>query len=255
MAERARGWEHPPETPLLLRGREVRSLPLIQRSLRWQHPIKVPAHYGKRRDIFPITPEPLATRLAQASTSPAQFAERLADFEQSGGKFLYAVRVLNDLASPNGALRPDCLDDLPRGMEGFHLDAFRHRFPAGEDIEPMRALLGVLCAQREPQVQRLLARIEDFLRITNRLFAFDHLSLVRTVSAGHRTAPEGWRLASGSRDATIKLWDPTSRKPGSSQLLFVAGAAITALAFLPGVWILVAGDASGRLHWLRLPGP
>jgi WD40 repeat protein len=147
--------------------------------------------------------EPLATRLAQAGTSPEQLAERLANFEQSGGKFLYPVRVLNDLASTNGSLRPDRLDDLPRGMEGFYLDAFRHRFPAGEDFEPMRALLGVLCAQREPlgrrelaailsvgepwavsepHVQRLLAKIEDFLRITNRLYAFDHLSLVQWLS-------------------------------------------------------------------------
>jgi WD40 repeat protein len=147
--------------------------------------------------------EPLATQLAQAGTSPEQLAERLADFEQSGGKFLYAVRVLNDLASTNGSLRPDRLDDLPRGMEGFYLDAFRHRFPAGEDFEPMRALLGVLCSQREPlgrrelaailsvgepravsepQVQRLLAKIEDFLRITNKLIAFDHLSLVQWLS-------------------------------------------------------------------------
>ncbi len=147
--------------------------------------------------------EPLATRLAQAGTSPEQLAERLADFEQSGGKFLYAVRVLNDLASTNGSLRPDRLDDLPRGMEGFYLDAFRHRFPAGEDFEPMRGLLGVLCSQREPlgrrelaailsvgepravsepQVQRLLAKIEDFLRITNKLIAFDHLSLVQWLS-------------------------------------------------------------------------
>lgn len=147
--------------------------------------------------------EPLATQLAQAGTSPEQLAERLADFEQSGGKFLYAVRVLNDLASTNGSLRPDRLDDLPRGMEGFYLDAFRHRFPAGEDFEPMRALLGVLCAQREPlgrkelaailsvgepravsepKVQRLLARIEDFLRITHKLVAFDHLSLVQWLT-------------------------------------------------------------------------
>jgi len=443
--------------------------------------------------------EPLATQLAQAGTSPEQLAERLADFEQSGGKFLYAVRVLNDLASTNGSLRPDRLDDLPRGMEGFYLDAFRHRFPAGEDFEPMRALLGVLCAQREPlgrkelaailsvgepravsepQVQRLLARIEDFLRITHKLVAFDHLSLVQwlteenddgfslagtyavqlenvqqrftswaraEVAAGRAhewpyltrhlaahlepgerqewfsyllldlrwlearlrladlnallsdwqwitptpdlTAVEralrqgahvlshqgqGWsgleqlpsqllarlprstagethkaatslrdqaitqlqqagglhpltaslladealqrtlichrstvralavlpggrlasgafdgtiklwdpasgqlqatleghsgsvnalavlpggRLASGADDRTIKLWDPASGEPESSQLLFVADAAITALAFLPGGSILVAGDASGRLHWLRLPGP
>jgi WD40 repeat protein len=65
----------------------------------------------------------------------------------------------------------------------------------------------------------------------------------------------GGRLASGADDCTIKLWDPASGDPESTQLLFVADAAITALAFLPAVSTLVAGDASGRLHWLRLPGP
>jgi len=66
--------------------------------------------------------------------------------------------------------------------------------------------------------------------------------------------PDG-RLASGANDRTIKLWDPASAEPESSQPQFVADAAITALAFLPAASTLVAGDASGRLHWLRLPGP
>jgi hypothetical protein len=85
-------------------------------------------------------------------------------------------------------------------------------------------------------------------------------ALLRTLN-GHASTvnalavlPDG-RLASGSRDKTIKLWDPTSAKPESSQPLFVADAAITALALLPTPPTLVAGDASGRLHWLRLPGP
>jgi WD40 repeat protein len=65
----------------------------------------------------------------------------------------------------------------------------------------------------------------------------------------------GGRLASGAIDGTIKLWDSASGEPESSQLLFVADTAITALAFLPAPSTLVAGDASGRLHWLRLPGP
>jgi WD40 repeat protein len=65
----------------------------------------------------------------------------------------------------------------------------------------------------------------------------------------------GGRLASGADDGTIKLWDPASAKPKSSQPQFVADAAITAMAFLPAPPTLVAGDASGRLHWLRLPGP
>jgi hypothetical protein len=66
--------------------------------------------------------------------------------------------------------------------------------------------------------------------------------------------PDG-RLATGSSDHTIKLWEPTTAKPESSQPQFIADAAITALAFLPTTSTLVAGDASGRLHWLRLPGP
>jgi WD40 repeat protein len=66
--------------------------------------------------------------------------------------------------------------------------------------------------------------------------------------------PDG-RLASGANDRTIKLWDPTSAKPESDQPQFVADAAISALAFLPAASTLVADDASGRLHWLRLPEP
>jgi hypothetical protein len=49
--------------------------------------------------------EPLATRLSEAGTSPEQLASRLARFEQSGGKFLYAAFVLNELASEALPLR------------------------------------------------------------------------------------------------------------------------------------------------------
>ena len=63
------------------------------------------------------------------------------------------------------------------------------------------------------------------------------------------------RLASGSVDRTIQLWDPGSGGPGLVQVLFVADVAITALAFIPAASILVAGEAGGRLHWLQLPKP
>jgi WD40 repeat protein len=60
------------------------------------------------------------------------------------------------------------------------------------------------------------------------------------------------RLASGSDDNTIRLWDP-NQPDGAPQVLFVADGYITPLAAHPTRPLLIAGDMSGRLHWLQLP--
>ncbi|WP_233849333.1 DUF4062 domain-containing protein [Paraburkholderia sp. HD33-4] len=137
----------------------------------------------------------LAPIFEEGNKSASETAAFLSDARQSGGKFLYAVRVLNDVES--GDLMLDRLNDLPPGMDAFYLDAFERRFPESEDYGPVGALLGVLCVQREPlsrvelaailctpetQVTKVLKRLEDFLRIRAKRYAFDHLSVAQWLS-------------------------------------------------------------------------
>ena len=93
----------------------------------------------------------LSSVLAKGRLRWSEVAALLSGAEQSGGKFLYPVRVLNDLES--GALPPDRLKALPPGMDAFYIDAFERRFPEAQDYEPTRPLLGVLCAKREPMAR------------------------------------------------------------------------------------------------------
>ena len=153
---------------------------------------------------------PLAERLEHASLSAEDVARFLSAQEQSSGKFLYVVRVLNDVASgqlPLGS-RKD-LEQLPPGMDGFYRDAFERRFPSDESYASVRVLLGVLCEQREPLGRRELAAIlsvsereildwlkpmHDLLRLVSRagsingesrpnvLYGFDHISLPQWLS-------------------------------------------------------------------------
>ena len=82
------------------------------------------------------------------------------------------------------------------------------------------------------------------------------------VLSGHQSAVNTMtlladgRLVSGSGglggDNSIRLWNPDSLYC-NHHVLFVADAAITALVAHPNLPLLVAGDSSGRLHWLELP--
>ena len=102
--------------------------------------------------------EPLTPILSLAGLSASDTADVLQ--AKSGGKFLYAVRVLNDLAS--GALTLEnrqSLDALPPGMDGFYADTFQRRFPEAGEYDAVKPLLALLCAQREPMGYGQLAAI------------------------------------------------------------------------------------------------
>ena len=103
---------------------------------------------------------PLAERLQEAHLSASEVAEFLSGKQQSGGKFLYVVRVLKDLETGLLPLsgRAD-LEALPPGMDGFYREAFERRFPSEESYGPARELLGMLCEQREPLGRRELAAL------------------------------------------------------------------------------------------------
>ena len=138
--------------------------------------------------------EPIAGRLNDSETAPETVAATLE--EKSGGKFLYAVRTLGDLE--RGTLAPADVATLPPGMDGFYLDAFERRFAhGGNDYEPVRALLGVLAAAREPLppatlaailgsdetgAKRALALLPDFLRVHEGRYSFDHFSLAEWLT-------------------------------------------------------------------------
>jgi len=68
----------------------------------------------------------------------------------------------------------------------------------------------------------------------------------------YRKSGGGWsflgRLASGSWDGAIRLWDA---KTGAEITRLEVDAAVNCLIALPAA-CLVAGDAIGRLHWLEV---
>lgn len=164
--------------------------------------------------------------LSRAGKRTSDLADFLSGAKQSGGKFLYAVRVLNDLES--GALPMGRLTEFPPGMDGFYLDAFERRFPTDADYEVIRSLVAVLCAQREPlssaqltailstpqwHIQRLLATLEDFLKVRAKRYAFDHLSLSQWLTEQNDSGfARGGRFAVDRQNADNQIADWARRE-------------------------------------------
>jgi WD40 repeat protein len=64
-------------------------------------------------------------------------------------------------------------------------------------------------------------------------------------------APDGFIAISASRDNTLKIWDLLSGKEVAS---FSGDAEFYCCAIAPDGVTVVAGDRSGRVHFLRLEG-
>jgi WD40 repeat protein len=63
--------------------------------------------------------------------------------------------------------------------------------------------------------------------------------------------PDGKTVISGSDDNTIKIWDLATRKEIAT---FTGESPILCCAIAPDGVTIVAGESSGRLHFLRLQG-
>ena len=136
----------------------------------------------------------LAAKLKEAAMPVAGLVDALKS--KSGGKFLYAVRALDDLE--RGKLSVRDMPSLPTGMDGFYLDAFQRRFEkANRDYERTCLVLGVIAAAQEPigrvdiaailninetELQAALGVASDFLSARNKRYAFDHFSLAQWLT-------------------------------------------------------------------------
>ncbi|MEH2218556.1 MAG: hypothetical protein V7K72_15830, partial [Nostoc sp.] len=64
-------------------------------------------------------------------------------------------------------------------------------------------------------------------------------------------APDGKTAVSGSNDNTLKVWDLQTGKEIST---FIGESYIYCCAVSPDGLTIVAGEQSGRVHFLRLEG-
>ena len=90
-------------------------------------------------------------------------------------------------------------------------------------------------------------KVWDVTSGAERLALRGHTDGVRAVAV----TADGWAAISASYDQTLKVWDLTS---GQCLATFYTNEAVNACAVAADGVTIVAGDASGRLHFLRLEG-
>ncbi len=111
---------------------------------------------------------------------------------------------------------------------------------------------GVLAVAVTPDGRRAVSGSYDR---TLRLWDLESGKTIRTLE-GHTdevnavaVTPDGRRAVSASIDQTLRLWDLES---GKIIATFIGDDGMRRCAIAPGVRTITAGDASGRVHFLRL---
>jgi WD40 repeat protein len=99
----------------------------------------------------------LAERLAESSQPPALVAEQLE--ARSAGNFLYVQQVLE--AVEQGLYRFDQLGALPPGLYGLYLGFFERHFPDEKSYAPVKRVLQIVVAAREPLDREQLAEAAE----------------------------------------------------------------------------------------------
>jgi WD40 repeat protein len=164
---------------------------------------------------------PISDKLLASGKEPSTIVTLLR--ERSEGKFLNAVRALNDLA--NGTISVEEVAELQPGMDEFYVKAFKRRFgDAGPGYGPFRELLGVLAVAREPLPLRTLAaslgrpeaeiakqrtKVSDFVAMRRGGCALDHFSLAEWLTKNNDDGvprASAWAVDLPAAEETFRTW-------------------------------------------------
>jgi WD40 repeat protein len=139
---------------------------------------------------------------------------------KSGGKFLYAALVLDELA--RGQLSIIDMPNLPQGMDGFYQNSFERRFAKKQQEYSLSgAILGLLVVAQEPlcrsdliaalecpeeEAKRALSGLSDFLAGSKQCYALEHHSLAEWLTTDDAQGnPRAGRYHVSVHDARMRM--------------------------------------------------